>query len=93
MLGSLCWQDPYAGIPMLAGSLCWDPYVGRIRMLGSLCWQVRPYGFEGIWPDMYYAQVYDVERAVFFFQVWLGSSEMPPPVPVRALGVVVSGFW
>mmetsp|Transcript_62814 Transcript_62814/g.139864 ORF Transcript_62814/g.139864 Transcript_62814/m.139864 type:complete len:125 (-) Transcript_62814:221-595(-) len=40
---------------------------------GSAVVEIRPYGFEGEWPERYYKLLMNVEDAVLYFQLSIGS--------------------
>jgi hypothetical protein len=56
---------------------------------GSALVEVRPYGFEGSWPDQYFKAQLAIEDAVHFYQISTGSTSlMHPPPPANATGWV-----
>ena len=56
---------------------------------GAALVEVRPYGFEGSWPDQYLKTQLGVEERVHFYQVSTGDTRlMTPPPPRNATGWV-----
>ncbi|KAL1505068.1 hypothetical protein AB1Y20_008828 [Prymnesium parvum] len=54
---------------------------------GSAVVEVRPYGFEGAWPDHYFKELSALEHAVFYFQVTSGDPELSVPAPRKDVSV------
>ena len=48
---------------------------------GAALVEVRPYNFEGAWPDGYFRSLTALEQAIFYFQVSSGSPKLSSPVP------------
>ena len=48
---------------------------------GGALLEVRPYNFEGPWPDRYFRALTAVERAVHYYQVSSGAAALSSPRP------------
>ena len=48
---------------------------------GSALVEVRPYNFEGPWPDRYFRALSALERAVHYYQVSAGNAALSSPTP------------
>jgi len=48
---------------------------------GASLLEVRPYRFEGSWPDKYFRALTSLDRAVHYYQVSAGSADLSEPRP------------
>ena len=53
---------------------------------GSLV-EVRPYNFEGPWPDKYFRALTSLERSIHYYQVTSGSASLSIPTPLDNVSV------
>jgi hypothetical protein len=54
---------------------------------GAALVEVRPYRFEGAWPDKYFRSLSALEQAIFYFQVSSSSRELSVPMPAANVSV------
>lgn len=54
---------------------------------GSSLVEVRPYGFEGAWPDGYFRALTSLEQAVHYWQVSSGDAALSVPPPPEKVSV------
>ena len=54
---------------------------------GAVLLEVRPYRFEGEWPDKYFRALTSLEQAVHYLQVSSGSPELSIPEPAKDVSV------
>mmetsp|Transcript_40144 Transcript_40144/g.90973 ORF Transcript_40144/g.90973 Transcript_40144/m.90973 type:complete len:117 (-) Transcript_40144:195-545(-) len=54
---------------------------------GSSLVEVRPYRFEGDWPDRYFRHLTSLEQAVHYYQISSGSPELSVPTPPADVSV------
>ena len=48
---------------------------------------MRPYHFEGTWPDHYFKELSALEHAILYFQVTSGSPQLSVPTPKADVSV------
>ena len=54
---------------------------------GGALLEVRPYRFEGGWPDKYMRELTSLEKALMYFQVSAAAPELSVPPPARDVSV------